>query len=85
MVGEKSDFVANVGLFRYVDMPLDDEVDILQTALKLDKHVNSVGNNFFNLCKENHLRIVNGILEPGFFTCYTLNRNNTGSLLDDNC
>ncbi len=73
--GERSDQINNIGLDRYVrELPsvMKYEYD-LPDRHSDDKSVNSFGLRLLSLCKEHDLRLVNGRLEPGRFTCYTHN------------
>ncbi|MES9881010.1 MAG: reverse transcriptase domain-containing protein [Sedimenticola sp.] len=73
--GERSDLISDVGLEKYVpELPsiITYEHD-LPNRTSNDKSVNSFGLRLLSMCKEHDLRLVNGRLEPGMFTCYTHN------------
>lgn len=83
-VGEKHDFIENYNLNRYVVMPDNDSnIDNLPIRQSNDKIVNTFGTKLLSLCKENDLHIVNGRLENGDFTCYSMNRLSTGASVVD--
>lgn len=83
-VGEKHDFIDDMNLNRYVYMPENySNNDILPTRCSNDKIVNTFGTKLLTLCKENDLHIVNGRLENGDFTCFTVNRISTGASVVD--
>jgi exonuclease III len=69
--GTHEDFVTNIMLDRFVDLPLQSELPTnLPKRCNDDKTVNTFGLNLLNLCKESDLFIVNGRLESGLFTLY---------------
>ena len=76
--GELPDFIPDINLNRYVDMPDDDiETRISNCPLRKnqDKHVNSFGHKLLSFCKENNVLIANGRIEQGNCTFNSLFRN----------
>ena len=63
-IGENLDYVCNINLDRYVDLPRENvhSVNTLPKRKNQDKHVNMYGTILLTLCKENSLVIVNGRL-----------------------
>ena len=82
-VGQKADYVDNVNLDRYVDLP-DSDLNVLDIPprVSMDSTVNTFGNRLLNLCKANNLLIANGRCENGDFTCRSLNRHFAASVVD---
>ena len=82
--GQKSDIISSIDLERYIDMPdYDVPIDNLPLRMSSDRQCNAFGNKLITLCKENSILIVNGRLEPGYFTCYNLNSNRNGASVVD--
>ena len=48
-----------------------------------DKQINNVGLKLLSFCKEHDLSIVNGRLDDGKSTCFTVNRRSSGCSLID--
>ena len=73
--GELPDFVPNINLDRYVDMPLD--VIPIDPPLRynMDKTVNSFDMKLLSLCKECNIHIANGRCESGNCTFHSIYRN----------
>jgi hypothetical protein len=68
-VAERLDFVENVGLDRFVDIP-DITSESVPERKSDDKVVNSFGLQLLEFCKQHNMYIANGRLEPGRFTFY---------------
>ena len=67
--GSLPDFVEEIGLDRFVDLPDSDEQSTsISIRQSFDSIVNAFGHTLISLCKENDLEILNGRLEPGRFT-----------------
>ena len=70
--GRLSNRVDQLGLDRYVNLPHEDEYSFtIEPRVSSDKRVNSFGRKLLSLCKEHHIVIMNGRIEPGGFTCIT--------------
>ena len=67
-VGVDSDFVENLDMQRFVDLPLLQTPDSFKLRKSSDLHVNNFGKKLLTLCKQHDLLIVNGRLENGDFT-----------------
>ena len=82
--GDRPDYIENIELNRYIDMPFDNQESLnLIERKSVDKNVNVFGNKLLTLCKEQNLSIVNGRLEEGKFTYHCINRNRVfGSVVD---
>ena len=67
-----SDRVEQLGLGRFVDLPVEDDLSS-PTAVResYDAYVNVFGHKLISLCKEQDMLYVNGRLKPGRFTCIT--------------
>ena len=83
-VGQNPDYIHNIDLDRFIDLPTDDTPSSFVFDRKSnDKQCNMFGNKLLSLCKENNIKIVNGRLEEGKFTYHCLNRNRAcGSVVD---
>lgn len=74
--GHRRDFVENIYLQRYVNMPDDTEMlSNLPLRTSISDFSNTFGNNMQCLCKQSGLSIMNGRLQPAHFNCYNLVRN----------
>ena len=83
-VGERPDYVERLDIDRYVDIPDDEPVINIVTERKSkDVIVNTFGNKLLSLCKDNNLCIVNGRLDEGHFTCYSVKRRIVGASVVD--
>ena len=70
--GVLSDRVEQLGLGRFVDLPVEDHLSSpIAVRESYDAYVNVFGHKLISLCKEQDMLIVNGRLEPGRFTCIT--------------
>ena len=70
--GVLSDRVEQLGLGRFVDLPVEDDLSSpIAVRESYDAYVNVFGHKLISLCKEQDMLIVNGRLEPGRFTCIT--------------
>lgn len=84
--GTRADFVENVNLERYLDLPEVDKLpDKYAVRSSLDNHVNNYGIKLLSLCKENNVFIMNGRLEPGKLTSYNLIQRRTAASIVDYC
>ena len=83
-VGENLDYIENIDLDRFVNIPIDDTPSCFCINRKsMDKQINIFGNKFLSLCKENNIKIANGRLEEGQLTYHCVNRNRgCGSVVD---
>ena len=83
-VGENLDYIENIDLDRFVDLPIDDTPSsFFRDRKSMDKQSNIFGKKLLSLCKENNIKIVNGRLEEGKLTYHCLNRNRAcGSVVD---
>ena len=73
--GELPDFVSNINLDRYVNMPCNNEqVDPLLRC-NYDKTVNTFGMKLLSLCKKCNIHIANGRCESGKCTFHSLYRH----------
>jgi hypothetical protein len=80
--GELLDYVENINLNRFV--PIDDYfVKPELTRKSKDKCVNAFGHKLISILKENALSFVNGRLEEGKFTCYSVKRDRQGASVVD--
>ena len=74
--GSLPDFVEEIGLDRFVDLPDSDEQSTsIPIRQSFDSIVNAFGHKLISLCKENDLKILNGCLGPGRSKRKTMNRN----------
>ena len=75
--GELPDFIPDIYLDRYLDMPQDTDVYTSEfpDRKNQDKQVNNYGNKLISFCKENGVLIANGRIEPGNCTFNSLYRN----------
>lgn len=72
------DYVTDINLDRYVDLPEHvNYASSLPARKNCDKGSNNFGSKLLTLCKENELVIVNGRLEPGNCTYHGIHRNKT--------
>ena len=70
--GVLSDRVEQLGLGRFVDLPVEDDLSSpIAVRESYDAYVNLFGHKLTSLCKEQDMLIVNGHLEPGRFTYIT--------------
>lgn len=80
--GELLDYVKNINLNRFV--PIEDYfVKPELTRKSNDKCVNAFGHKLISLLKENSLSFVNGRLEEGKLTCYSVKRDRHGASVVD--
>ena len=78
--GEQLDFVPEMHLERYLDVPTNNSSAIsLPQRKNNDKVVNEYGRKLLALCKETDISIVNGRLEEGNCTFYSVNRDRISS------
>ena len=63
--GTESDFVPDINLDRFVEVPENTDICSLPSRKNNDSYVNSFGLKLLNLCKESSISIVNGRLEEG--------------------
>ena len=67
-----SDRVEQLGLGRYVDLPVEDDFPFsIKARESFDSHINAFEHKLISLCKGQDMVFVNGRLEPGRFTCIT--------------
>lgn len=76
------DYVDDINLSRFIDVPVTDNFDI-PVRKSDDKIVNAYGHRLLSLCKENSLHITNGRLEPGRCTYHCVGRGHQGSSVVD--
>jgi hypothetical protein len=54
--GQKPDFVQDINLDRYIDLPVNNQsVTDIPARISQDNHVNGFGNRLLSLCKENDI------------------------------
>ena len=82
--GQKQEFVDNLGLNRFVNMPDSDDSSVHVDIRKSNDTIsNSFGNKLLGMCKDNNMFLLNGRLEPGKFTCFSTDVRNCGSSVVD--
>ena len=83
-VGKNLDYIENIDLDRFVNLPIDDTPSsFIMDRKSMDTQSNIFGNKLLSLCKENDIKIVNGRLEEGKLTYHCINRNRAcGSVVD---
>ena len=80
VTSDRPDYVENINIQRYVTMPGIEEY-IVPSRKSQDKQINNFGQKLLSFCKEHTLSIVNGRLDDGKCTYFTVNKRRSGCSL----